>query len=114
MNFLGEKVLKETNGNKVPCEVVGNGYWKIYVAKNRNMVIRADYYREYGKTKDVITSLTNFKYSKVEIGENEVMDFPVTFRTIIPSTNYSWDCSISKLRVNEQTSFDDSLFKFRN
>ena len=113
-NYLGEEVMMDLNEDQVTCDVVRNDYWQIYVAKNSNTVIRADYYRDRGNTKDVITSLTDFKYSKVEIGEMEFMNFPVSFKAVVPSTEYAWKCSVLGLEVNGQTSFDDSVFKFRN
>jgi len=115
--LLGEEIVTDPNGNQVACEVVGNGRWKIYVAKNSNVVIRADYYREQGKTDDVLVSLSDFKYSKVEIGENKsgekkVMDFPVSFKALVPSSNWAYKCNVLNLQVNNGCSFDDSVFKF--
>ena len=115
---IGEEVLKNSNGDEITCDIVRNDYWQVYVDKETNRVIRADYYREQNKVDDIIMSLSDFEYSKVEVGENEAtgekktMDFPISFEAVSPSTNYKWKCSIPNLLVNEQTSFDDSVFKF--
>jgi hypothetical protein len=113
MEFVREDVVVDPNKIQVSCEVIRNDYWQVYVAKDSNLVIRADYYRERGNTQDVLTSLCDFKYSKVNIGEKKVIHFPVSFKAIIPSTKYAWKCSVLRLQANDQTSFDDSTFKLR-
>ena len=113
MEFVEEKVVDDPNKIHVTCDVIRNDYWQVYVAKDSNLVILADYYRERGNTKDVISRLCNFKYSEVKIGEKKVIYFPVSFMAIIPSTKYAWKCSVSGLQINSQTSFDDSIFKFK-
>jgi len=118
MKLLGQEDVVDSNGDSITCEVVGNDYWKVYVAENSNVVIRADYYRHRDKTDDVILSLTDFKYSKVEVGKTEtgekkVMDFPVSFKVICPATDWAYKCSVLNLQVNDQNSFDDSIFKYR-
>ena len=113
MEFVREDIVVDPSKNKVNCEVIRNDYWQVYVAKDSNLVIQADYYRERGNTQDVITSLCDFKYSKVKVGEKKFIYFPMSFKAVIPSTKYAWKCNILRFQANDQTSFDDSIFKLR-
>ena len=44
MHFIKEEVVTDSNGNQVVCDVVRCPYWQVYVAKDSDMIILADYY----------------------------------------------------------------------